>query len=122
MTNPHRTDFHHVDVPRPIDVNGKRSPRRTKMSKTIALTQMSDSLQSAPVKVVAGQKCETVCRITSMANNAISRPIHVTDDIRALTPGCSLTLYRMQPQAGLDSRLFGLCLLSSVLCPLSSDF
>ena len=54
--SPENRDSHHVDVPRPTEVNASRSPRRIKMSNTVALTQMSDSFQIAAGKVSVGEK------------------------------------------------------------------
>jgi hypothetical protein len=47
------------------------------MSKTITLAQMSDSFQSAAVKLSVGQKCETACRISKREKSDKNRPIQV---------------------------------------------
>ena len=72
-----RMDFHHGDVPTPIELKGSRSPRLIIMSRTIALAHMPASFRIAEVKVGLGQKYEIACRTMSMAKSEMKRPIQV---------------------------------------------
>ena len=87
MTNPHRIDFHHGDVPIPTDLSGRRSPRRMITSKTIAQNQISDSFQIAAAGVSVGQMKETICRAINAPNSATKSPSHVIFGIRDAPTG-----------------------------------
>ena len=89
MTNPQRIDFHQRDVPRPIDVSGCPSPRRTRTSRATALAQISDSFQIVEAKVGVGAKYDTVCRMSNNPNNDTNRPTQVAAGTFVAVTGCS---------------------------------
>src|ERR1022692_442349 len=78
---PQRIDFFQVDVPRPTELKGKRSPRRIMSKSAMTHSQMSDSFQSVPVKLKPGKKSETAQRTINIPNSAMNRPTQVIGEV-----------------------------------------
>jgi predicted nucleic acid-binding Zn ribbon protein len=108
MANPHRIDFHQRDVPSPIDVRGNRSPRRMINNRVIALSQSSVSFQIAAARVRVGQKYDTDCRTSNIANSDRKRPRQVAVEIFTGAAVFLLTMVSlmMRQEGNLDSRIF----------------
>ena len=84
VTNPHRTDFHQADVPKPMDVSGSFSHQVMIESSTAALAKMS--ISRAVTRDVPGVRliARNTCRISSMPNREMKSPIQVAEAGRLL--------------------------------------
>ena len=77
VSRPHKTDFHHREVPKPIEVKGRPSSRLTTSSNPAALARIIASRTATTRVLGSGAMRRTMSRITTNPNKAPKRPIQV---------------------------------------------
>ena len=68
------SDFHHLDVPMPMDVSGKPSPRRTKKQKRNHAEPNERFFPEGRGDGWVGQTNETACRTMGDPISAMNNP------------------------------------------------